>query len=156
MIRINDYGDKLVEFDGNSPPKLSGKVIYMGYDSVPDLKMLYNSKKYGKLFATDETIAIYPPIRNDQTQGAGIIMLTEQNDDVFVVLVKCKNRETLSIPGGYSNAGESFRDTSIRETMEETCIMVSNIVHIADYMSEELFGGVNMVIENEIILFSHK
>ena len=154
----NAYGDYLVKSNGtNEIPEnfdsKNKKVIYLGYTSCPSsAKFLYDSVKYGPLYASEKTISVHPYITRvmninneliDQLNGACCVILLKQQECLFSVLVKAKNKKYITNPVGFSEWGESFQQTAIRETLEETELHINNISEIAKWKFKGGFGGLS-------------
>ena len=132
------YGDWLVYSNRtNKLPKnfkftQSDHVIFVGYTKQPkDTQLLYESKKYGTLYCTDITLSTYPCIINDTISGALCVTFVEKNGKRFVVLEQVKGRANLTSPQGNCDSGESLKETAIRETFEETGLIVENLKVLA-------------------------
>jgi 8-oxo-dGTP pyrophosphatase MutT (NUDIX family) len=138
-ISVKDtYGDWLVYSNGtNKLPKgfefeQTDHVIFKGYTKQPkNTQLLYESKKHGTLYCTETSLNTYPGIVNDTISGALCVTFVEKNGKRFVVLEQVKGRTYLTSPQGNCDSGELLKDTAIRETFEETGLIVENLKVLA-------------------------
>ena len=70
------------------------------------------------------------------TVGCGIII--EQND--CILLQHRKDKDVWGIPGGVMEPGETFHETAVRETLEETGLEVGQLEFFGMYSGKDGFA----------------
>jgi ADP-ribose pyrophosphatase YjhB (NUDIX family) len=140
-VTTNKYGDTLVESNGSSfdlPVDPEKKYIFKGFDTAPEgSSLMYNSDKFGPLFATKVAIKNHPRVENDIVLGGTTVVFISN----FTVLVKAKGRSFLTNPGGGAEWGETLRDSAVRETLEETGLIIKDPIPFAEWGFRRKFGG---------------
>jgi len=151
----NKFEDTLVESNGSNalPRDLvitpGMKCIFKGYaDPPPGAAFLCDSQKYGTLYATPATQKVHPMIENDALLGGCAVVFVrkeqkenEQEGKLYVVLVQVKGRPYLMNPAGHRDFGETFCECAVRETKEETGLVIENLQPLAEWEFETWFGG---------------
>lgn len=88
------------------------------------------------------------------TVGCGII-IEQQNE---ILLQHRKDRDVWGIPGGVMEPGETFLETAVRETFEETGLIVEELKLFGIYSGEEGFSEYpngDKVFSVQIIFYSN-
>ena len=102
-----------------------GKIIIITYE----VKEVYNKKLKHGIFGGNMAVNFYETVKDECLKFA--VIIAKYNGKY--VFCKHKSRNTLEIPGGHRETGESIDETAKRELIEETGAIDFKIVPICIY-----------------------
>lgn len=153
-VSTTRFGDTLVNSNGTHllPKEIDDidlttkNCIFIGYEdkdlqNLRDVELLYNSKKYGNLFATKTTKNIHPMLEDDYMLGSCMVVFVEHKNETYVILVQVKGRSYVMNPAGHRKWDESYEDCAKRETKEETGLDIIQSNPLAELTFSTGFGG---------------
>jgi len=118
------------------------KCIFKGFNDPPDhSEFLCDSVRHGRLYATSATMKVHPLIENDVMLGGCAVVFVRKKSQTYVVLVQVKGRHYLMNPAGHRNPGETYRECAVRETKEETGLVIENLHPLAIWEFKSGYGG---------------